>query len=594
MTRISKRSLKKHHSYQTQKKCFTFLGVSVILFCVANLFLGSEYAPEDQSNKLLSKLLLKHRTSNKYQQQQVAECRKFPVSIQKDEELHQIEHPVSAYQHWEENILIEEQDSIPRKFIQVPSLYATTEMREYLGNYGSELMTTEQAGSIGSHIFLNKQTHEPVSDACDGATSTASDDTILKLETINIMIASFRDGTMCKNTLHGLFARAKYPQRVRVTIVDQVLPPESEYYNEQDNDHPCTVPTVPCEEDPTQVLCRYSKYIDPLQFNALDSSGPVTSRHLSHRLYRGEYFVLQCDSHVEFTKHWDTEIIEEWKSTNNEMAVLTVYPDQAYEVNATTGERLTRKRAIMCSTMFENGGDEVGMHLRHDQEPCSLPDFQDMQQQLQPLWAAGFSFARGHFVVNVPYDLYLPNIFQGEESNIGIRAFTYGYDLYAPSRPIVYHYYSPKKNKKTKSGKKVAVKKVKRLKFWDLPTYDDDTALQAMQRLNSIIELGMNDNLVFPMDLKEYGIGKVRSTDKYYKTFGFHRDTASMEANLCMFVASKEMNLRFLPALRENRMGIDYRHENLINWEFKDVWPCPDYWWHDDSCPSSKSESSDD
>ena len=29
--------------------------------------------------------------------------------------------------------------------------------------------------------------------------------------------------------------------------------------------------------------------------------------------------------------------------------------------------------------------------------------------------AAGYSFSRGHFVVNVPYDYLAPMIFQGEE-----------------------------------------------------------------------------------------------------------------------------------------------------------------------------------
>ena len=32
---------------------------------------------------------------------------------------------------------------------------------------------------------------------------------------------------------------------------------------------------------------------------------------------------------------------------------------------------------------------------------------------LQPFWAAGFSFSRGHFVARVPYDCCLPWIFQG-------------------------------------------------------------------------------------------------------------------------------------------------------------------------------------
>jgi Glycosyltransferase (GlcNAc) len=32
--------------------------------------------------------------------------------------------------------------------------------------------------------------------------------------------------------------------------------------------------------------------------------------------------------------------------------------------------------------------------------------------QLQPFWAAGFSFSRGHFKIRVPYDAYQPMVFQ--------------------------------------------------------------------------------------------------------------------------------------------------------------------------------------
>ena len=37
---------------------------------------------------------------------------------------------------------------------------------------------------------------------------------------------------------------------------------------------------------------------------------------------------------------------------------------------------------------------------------------------LQPFWAAGFAFSRGHFIMNVPYDCCLPMMFQGEEIDI--------------------------------------------------------------------------------------------------------------------------------------------------------------------------------
>ena len=32
--------------------------------------------------------------------------------------------------------------------------------------------------------------------------------------------------------------------------------------------------------------------------------------------------------------------------------------------------------------------------------------------QLEPYWAAGFSFSRGHFKLRVPYDAYQPMVFQ--------------------------------------------------------------------------------------------------------------------------------------------------------------------------------------
>jgi len=62
--------------------------------------------------------------------------------------------------------------------------------------------------------------------------------------------------------------------------------------------------------------------------------------------------------------------------------------------------------------------------------------------QMQPFYGAGWVFARGHFFVNVPYDLHAPMVFFGEEISMAIRAFTYGYDHYGPLRNISYHSYA--------------------------------------------------------------------------------------------------------------------------------------------------------
>jgi hypothetical protein len=68
----------------------------------------------------------------------------------------------------------------------------------------------------------------------------------------------------------------------------------------------------------------------------------------------------------------------------------------------------------MCVSDFEGKG--ASKHLRHGQQPEGRPGITG-QPTLHPFWAAGFSFARGHFVIQVPYDQYLPMVFQGEPIN---------------------------------------------------------------------------------------------------------------------------------------------------------------------------------
>lgn len=36
-----------------------------------------------------------------------------------------------------------------------------------------------------------------------------------------------------------------------------------------------------------------------------------------------QFFVMQMDAHCLFVRHWDSLIIDQWRSTGNEMAVLT-------------------------------------------------------------------------------------------------------------------------------------------------------------------------------------------------------------------------------------------------------------------------------
>jgi hypothetical protein len=238
-------------------------------------------------------------------------------------------------------------------------------VRKFLGQGGKYLISPEEARAIGS--FHNSR------------------------ETIFVSIASYRDPE-CQRTVESIFARARYPDRIRVAIVDQ---------RQQGSDDPiCQAPseTACHHDDSNELLCKYARQIDRIEYPSQSMAGPILARHIGHRMYRGEYFVLQVDSHVRFVADWDQDIIDQWRSTGNEMAVVTTYMnDVARSIDPVTHASLQSRRAMMCSLTYEWEGDPKE-HIRFQVQPTSKPR-RDDSPMLHPFWAAGFSFARGHFVV---------------------------------------------------------------------------------------------------------------------------------------------------------------------------------------------------
>mmetsp|Transcript_8778 Transcript_8778/g.19314 ORF Transcript_8778/g.19314 Transcript_8778/m.19314 type:complete len:732 (-) Transcript_8778:592-2787(-) len=370
-------------------------------------------------------------------------------------------------------------------------------------------------------------------------------------ETIFVAISSYRDW-QCRYTVESIFGRASHPERIRVAVVEQII----------DGDDKCDVPLSPCESDPNQALCKYADRIDVYTMDAEKAVGPTFARHLGHRMYRGEYFAMQVDAHVSFITDWDVDIIAQFESAENEMAVLTTYlSDVTGSIDPETGKGLRKGRPIMCDSYFEPSVQ--GLHMRHGQQPEAAPTIHG-EPQLEPFWAAGFSFSRGHFVVNVPYDQYLPMIFQGEEISMGMRAFTYGYDFYAPEHSVCFHMYSVGQHQKLR-------KKVKT--FWEHANSFNGVGKVSMRRLNAIIKLlqidDPNPNEYNKIDEFKYGLGTVRRVEQMYDLLGIHflEIPQSVEGHLCSFVQGGVMHNFLVPNLRKDGMGIDWTG---IKYEFED------------------------
>ena len=249
------------------------------------------------------------------------------------------------------------------------------------------LMSRDLAMKIGSCI--NPDEH---------GSKSRGDDCPVSERTIYVAIASYRDW-QCRDTVTSIFSRAKHPERVRVGVVDQIVEGE---------DGPCDAPYKPCSEDPEQALCKWKSQLDVFQVDAPLSIGPVFARHIGecllsllslframylvfidsasgklwvqkqytgHRMYRGEYYYMQSDAHVTFTRNWDEDIISQQEATKNEMAVLSTYLTDIVGSIDNNGDSLRDTRPIMCNTDYEQGQDN--RYLRHGSQPEAQPTIRE-------------------------------------------------------------------------------------------------------------------------------------------------------------------------------------------------------------------------
>eukprot|EP01031_Cornospumella_fuschlensis_P035407 gene35407-42917_t len=352
-------------------------------------------------------------------------------------------------------------------------------------------------------------------------------------ETIFIMIASYRD-FQCRETITSALSRATYPERLFIGAVDQVV----------DGDTGCLDLDVPCSQDPTQWICKHLSQISVFKMDAEEATGPVTARHVGDRMYRGQHFAMQLDAHCQFVRNWDESLIAQWRSTRNEMAVLSSYLSDVQGAITAEGDSKVKTRPIMCNSDFE--GAAPARYLRHGAQPEDMPAIADTPQ-LQPYWAAGFSFSRGHFKVRVPYDAYQPMVFQGEEIALGIRGFTYGYDYYAPVRSVIFHEYASRSARRRKVHM-----------FWENNKHAGE-GQRSIRRATAVVQLApdLDPTTWDHSELEKYGLGTVRTTSQFYQLFLI--DTHERKAvQICPFVKSGIMHRDFTAFLRPDGLGIDY------------------------------------
>jgi hypothetical protein len=295
-------------------------------------------------------------------------------------------------------------------------------------------------------------------------------------ERIFVQIASYRDSELVP-TVVDLIAHAAYPELLDVCIAWQHGPEES--------------------IAPLDRLRTVRIQIIDIPF--ADSQGSCWARAQTQRQYRGQPYTLQVDSHSRFAPRWDELCIGMFRGLQAggvQRPVLTTYPP-GYDPAAEPAKRGKSPCRIAFKEFARHGlGVKVLPNIIAGFERLAAPD-------TARFFAGGFVFAGGCFCRDVPYD---PAYYFGNDNELSmaIRAYTHGYDLFAPHRNICWHYY----------GRKDAPKHWRDHPDW--PRYSG----QAKARLASLLAAA---------DFSPLGLGGDRSLADYEKFSGldFARRVAS-------------------------------------------------------------------
>lgn len=250
--------------------------------------------------------------------------------------------------------------------------------------------------------------------------------------TVFISIASYRDPELLP-TLKDMLCHAAQPQLLHIAICWQDN--EALEVFEQAGFVRLGLRHIAGYE---VVRFRYRQAtIDIISVHFYASQGACWARSLAEMLFENERYFLQVDSHCRFIPAWDREMKEMWLQLqeHSPRPIVSAYPPPYIPGEE---EEASKKRYVSRLIFREYNPQGIPMF-------SSVP-FIATEPVRGSYLAGGFIFTHGEFVNTVPND---PQIFfAGEEIAMAARAFTHGYDVYHPHKPLLWHYYQRENHSK--------------------------------------------------------------------------------------------------------------------------------------------------
>jgi hypothetical protein len=274
-----------------------------------------------------------------------------------------------------------------------------------------------------------------------------------------VSIAAYREPELVP-TVRDCLDKAQHPERLRFGICWQHTPDE----------------TLP-------------EWMAAEQFRIIDvdagaSGGANWARAQVQGLWQGEEWYLQLDSHHRFSRDWDAFLLEEIARTGSDRPVLTTYGPPYLPGDEDQFDE------PMSMAFREFTPDGLAMFI-----PAVVPGWQERTSPRPARFAsAHLLFAASSFLADVPCD---PDLyFTGDEGILAVRAYTHGYDLFEPSRVVVWHQY-------VRNGQP---------KHWD--DHVGEAAGPAWYELDEVSRAKLR-RIVTDSDGEGHGLGGVRTLADY-------------------------------------------------------------------------------
>jgi len=338
---------------------------------------------------------------------------------------------------------------------------------------------------------------------------------------IFLSVVTYRD-EFCASTLGEAFAKAKNPHQLFVGLVQQncdeakcrsgVL--EGGKMADVGPDPDCY--EIFCSSAEGKKYCANNQ-VRLLKVKESESLGPYMARYFASKLWMGEQWYMQIDSHMTFILDWDHLSIDMLNQAPSKKPVISHYPPP-HTADLAEKAKKNVPAPRLCGPIFATSDLEsqiVRLEGSYNYDSVKLK-----KPRFAPFVAAGYLVAHSDLLKEVPFDPFLGYIFMGEEILMSARLWTSGYDIFSPTVSLTGHHYV--RNHKPK--------------FWESIhrtfSFGVHNPLQMLVLNRVKYQLGYPESardMIKPKSLfsaiEQYSMGTSRPLDEYLRIVGLDMNT---------------------------------------------------------------------